>query len=75
MTQTISHPNQIDLLNFNSRFFQTKEKHYFHLVANSQLPIITSSGSMLLVLNIVFYLHVAGIVTFYYFDNMAFQLA
>ena len=66
---------QIDLINLNSNFFQTKEKHLFHLVANSQLPLTTAIGSMLLVLNVVFYLHVAGIVRFSFFDNMMFQTA
>jgi heme/copper-type cytochrome/quinol oxidase subunit 3 len=56
-------------------FFRTKEKHYFHLVDNSQLPIITATASMLLVLNIVFYLHLAGIVPLHFFDNMGFQIA
>jgi heme/copper-type cytochrome/quinol oxidase subunit 3 len=71
----MTNTTKIDLLNFNSNFFQTKEKHYFHLVDNSQLPIITATASMLFVLNVVFYLHVAGIVTFYYLDNMTFQIA
>lgn len=68
----LAHPKQ-SFFNFN--FFQSKEKHYFHLVDNSQLPIIAATGSMLLVLNVVFYLHTVGIATFYYLDNMTFQLA
>jgi hypothetical protein len=63
------------LLNFNLSFFQNREKHSFHLVDNSQLPIITAIASMLFVLNAVLYLHVSGIVTFYYLDNMTFQSA
>ena len=62
-------------LNLNQTFFQLKEKHHFHLVDNSQLPIITAFASMLLVLNIVFYLHLAGIVSLHFFDNMGFQIA
>ena len=69
--QLHSNPN---LISYPS-FFRTKEKHYFHLVDNSQLPIITATASMLLVLNIVFYLHLAGIVPLHFFDNMGFQIA
>ena len=61
--------------NLYPSFFRTKEKHYFHLVDNSQLPIITATASMLLVLNIVFYLHLAGIAPLHFFDNMGFQIA
>ncbi len=71
----MTNTTQIDLRNLNSNFFQTKEKHFFHLVDNSQLPFTTAIGSMLLVLNVVFYLHVAGIVTVYFLDNMMFQIA
>ena len=41
--------------NLSQTSFQTKEKHHFHLVDNSQLPIITAFAFMLFVLNIVFY--------------------
>jgi len=46
--------NQLTL-NLDQTFFHTKEKHHFHLVDNSQLPIITAIASILLVLNLVFY--------------------
>jgi hypothetical protein len=59
----------------NQTFFQTKEKHQFHLVDNSQLPIITAFAATLLVLNIVFYLHPAGFSFLHFFDNMIFQAA
>lgn len=59
-------------LNLNQKFFQLKEKHHFHLVDNSQLPIITAFGSMLLVLSIVFYLHPSSF-SIHSFDNMSFQ--
>lgn len=62
-------------LTLNQTFFQTKEKHHFHLVDNSQLPIITAFASMLLVLNIVFYLHPSDVVSLRFFDNMMFQAA
>lgn len=62
-------------LNFNSNFFYAKEKHHFHLVDNSQLPIITAFATMLLVLNIVFYLHPADTPFLHFFDNMVFQVA
>jgi heme/copper-type cytochrome/quinol oxidase subunit 3 len=64
--------NQINL-NLSQTFFRTKEKHNFHLVDNSQLPIISAIASMLLVLNIVFYLHPSDIVPLHFFDNMSFQ--
>jgi heme/copper-type cytochrome/quinol oxidase subunit 3 len=64
--------NQINL-NLSQTFFRTKEKHNFHLVDNSQLPIISAIASMLLVLNIVFYLHPSDIFPLHFFDNMSFQ--
>ena len=65
--------NQINL-NLSQTFFRTKEKHNFHLVDNSQLPIISAIASMLLVLNIVFYLHPSDILPLHFFDNMSFQV-
>jgi hypothetical protein len=62
-------------LNLSQTFFRTKEKHHFHLVDNSQLPIIAAIASMLLVLNIVFYLHPSDILPLHFFDNMIFQAA
>ena len=62
-------------LNLNQGFFKLKEKHHFHLVDNSQLPIITAFASMLVVLNIVFYLHSSDVSIVHFFDNMAFQVA
>ena len=59
--------------NFNSFFLRTKEKHHFHLVDNSQLPLISALASMLLVLNIVFYLHSSDMSFIHFFDNMSFQ--
>jgi hypothetical protein len=62
-------------LTLNQPFFKLREKHHFHLVANSQLPIITAFASMLVVLNIVFYLHPSDSFVIHSFDNMAFQIA
>ncbi len=65
-------------LNINQTFqtfFKLKEKHHFHLVDNSQLPINTAFGSMILVLAIVFYLHPDKVLDVHYFDNGALQIA
>jgi hypothetical protein len=62
-------------LPINLTFFKTKEKHQFHLVDNSQLPIITAFAATLLVLNIVFYLHPSDTRLLHLFDNMIFQAA
>ena len=56
-------------------FFRLKEKHNYHLVDNSQLPIIAALASMLLVLNIVFYLHSSIIALLHFFENMTFDTA
>jgi len=66
--------NQLTL-NLDQTFFHTKEKHHFHLVDNSQLPIITAIASILLVLNLVFYWHPSDLGSLHFFDNMLFQMA
>ena len=38
-----------------TKFFKAKEKHCFHLVESSHLPIVSAFSVMLLVLGIVFY--------------------
>jgi hypothetical protein len=38
-------------------FFYRKERHGFHLVDNSQLPVITALSAFLLTSGFVFYLH------------------
>jgi len=60
-------------LNLNPKFFLTKEKHHFHLVANSQLPIVAATASMLLVLSIVFYFHSAFMGFIHFLENISFQ--
>lgn len=71
----MTNTNSIPFFNLNSRFFKNKEQHHFHLVANSQLPLVTALASMLFVLNAVFYLHLVDMISFKYFDNMGFQTA
>ena len=71
----MTHNIPISLINFNPRFFENKEKHHFHLVENSQLPLITALASMLFVFNGVFYLHILDLVHFKFFDHMGFQIA
>ena len=66
--------NQLNL-NLNSIFFRLKEHHNFHLVDNSQLPIIAALASMLLVLNIVFYLHSSIVALLHSVENMTFDTA
>jgi hypothetical protein len=60
-------------LNLNPTFFLTKEKHHFHLVDNSQLPLVAATASMLLVLSIVFYLHSSYQGFIHLLENMSFQ--
>jgi hypothetical protein len=62
-------------LNLNQTFFKLREKHHFHLVDNSQLPIITAFASMLVVLSIAFYLHFVDSSVVHSYDNMTFQTA
>ena len=38
-------------------FFRIKEQHQFHLVNNSQLPIVTALSAMLIAMGLVFYWH------------------
>ena len=66
--------NQLNFyLNYN--FFYDKEKHHFHLVDNSQLPIVTAFATMLLVLSFVFYFHPVDRSLLHFLDNMVFQVA
>ena len=56
-------------------FLKNKEKHRFHLVDNSQLPLITSSAAMLLVMSFVFYFHPSDAFSLHGLDNMVFHVA
>ena len=59
--------------NHKHAFFEIKEKHHFHLVDSSQLPFTAAFASLLLVLNIVFYLHAPDVLRAHFFDNLMFQ--
>jgi hypothetical protein len=58
-----------------NKFFQLKEKHHFHLVDQSQLPLLTAFAVMLLVLNIVFYLHSTDVSYIRFLDDLMFHSA
>ena len=54
-------------------FLKTKEKHHFHLVDNSQLPLTTSTSAMLLVMSFVFYFHPTTPFFLHDIDNTVFH--
>jgi len=56
-----------------NNFLKNKEKHRFHLVDNSQLPLITSTAAMLLVMSFVFYFHLANYFSLRGLDNTVFH--
>ena len=56
-------------------FLKNKERHRYHLVDNSQLPLITSSAAMLLVMSFVFYFHPSDAFSLHGLDNNVFHLA
>ena len=56
-------------------FLKNKERHRFHLVDNSQLPLITSSAAILLVMSFVFYFHSSDTFSIHNFDNNSFHIA
>ena len=58
-----------------NKFFEYKEKHSFHLVDQSQLPFAVAFAAMLLVLNIVFYLHASEASFIRDCDNTMFAVA
>ena len=66
--------NQIQL-NLNAIYFRLREQHNYHLVDNSQLPIVAALASLLLVLNIVFYFHSSIIAVLHFFENLTFDTA
>lgn len=61
--------------NLESNFVHIKERHHFHLVDNNQLPILAALTAMLLVINIVFYLHLFDFSRIHFYNNMNFQTA
>jgi len=58
-----------------NNFLKNKEKHRFHLVDNSQLPLITSTAAMLLVMSFVFYFHPADYFSLHGLDNTVFHVS
>lgn len=59
----------------NSFFIKRKEKHHFHLVDNSSLPLLTSFSVFLLVLSFVFSFHPLDSHYWNSLDNILFQWA
>jgi len=58
-----------------SNFFYRKERHGFHLVDNSQLPVITAFSTFLLACSFIFYLNPTKSATISHIDNFIFQFA
>jgi cytochrome c oxidase subunit 3 len=56
-------------------FIKKKEKHHFHLVDNSSLPLLTSLSIFLLVCSFVFWFHPLDSTYWNYLDNILFQFA
>ena len=57
----------------NINFFYARERHRFHLVDNSPLPVITALSAFLLVTSIIFYWHPTDCSSVSYTDNFVFQ--
>lgn len=57
------------------KFFGTKEKHQFHLVDSSLLPVVTGFSVMLVVMSLVFYWHPSAVPVVNHFDGLLVQLA
>lgn len=55
-------------------FFKNKEKHQFHLVESSLLPVVTGFAAMLVVMSLVFYWHPSS-ASAIYFDGFLMQIA
>lgn len=56
-----------------TNFLKNKEKHHFHLVDNSQLPLVTSTAAMLLVMSFVFHFHPSAPFFLHGIDNTVFH--
>ena len=56
-------------------FFTSREKHHFHLVAVSQLPLIAAFASISVVVNIVMYWHPSNLLDIRVWDQTFFQSA
>jgi heme/copper-type cytochrome/quinol oxidase subunit 3 len=59
----------------NLNFFNLKEKHQFHLVDSSLLPVVTGFSAMLVVMSLVFYWHPSSISAIAKFDGLLMQIA
>jgi heme/copper-type cytochrome/quinol oxidase subunit 3 len=57
------------------KLLKEKERHHFHLVDNSQLPVVTAFTAFLLVLSFVFYWHPTDILGLHKMDNIFIQFA
>ena len=58
-----------------TKFFKAKEKHTFHLVDSSLLPVVTGFSAMLIALSFVFYWHPSSISSVAKFDGLLIQIA
>ena len=65
-----------DFWDFKIReFFKNKERHQFHLVGSSQLPILTAFSAMLLAMSVVFYWHPSSDALLSRLDNILMHIA
>lgn len=58
-----------------TKFFAAKEKHSFHLLDSSQLPLVTSFSAMLFVMNAVLYWHPTSQPVLQFINNTLFQIS
>jgi hypothetical protein len=58
----------------NLNFLNLKEKHQFHLVDSSLLPVVTGFSAMLVVMSLVFYWHPSSISAIAKFDDLLMQI-
>jgi heme/copper-type cytochrome/quinol oxidase subunit 3 len=56
-------------------FFAAKERHSFHLLDSSQLPLVTSFSAMLFVMNAVFYWHPSSQPVLQTINNILFHIS
>lgn len=57
-----------------TNFFYNKEKHGFHLVENSQLPVMTAFSTFLLVLSFIIYQR-QSISAFVHLNDLSYKIA
>jgi heme/copper-type cytochrome/quinol oxidase subunit 3 len=56
-------------------FFRNKEKHPFHIVDSSLLPVVTGFSAMLVVMSLVFYWHPSIISNVIHVDTLVMQIS